>query len=156
LIPISSALVQFDEAPTFLKHKIYSVKPVDIDRDGDIDILCKTEGGICWLENNGKGEFIAKNTIRHCYRRCWVHFDHAIDIDKDGKLDLIGTNILSFIQWAKGLGNGLFDEKESLVSAKGSIIGYGDLDRDGYVYLILKSPDCTTPQSSNNRFAKLS
>ena len=69
--------------------------PIDIDSDGDEDILCAVygDGAITCLENDGNQnftEYIISNYIN-------AHWVYATDMDSDGDIDIIGSSISGMI-----------------------------------------------------------
>ena len=67
-----------------------TVDLLDIDKDGDLDPVFSSEGGIYWVEHFGSGDFGPRKTIFES------EDDAAVitpsDIDQDGDLDLISNS----------------------------------------------------------------
>ena len=84
--------------PSFTTHTIdgsfngaRDVYPIDIDGDGDIDVLgaARTGNEIAWFENDGTQSF-TKHSIDNSFTD--VRSIHAIDIDGDGDIDVLGAS----------------------------------------------------------------
>mgnify|MGYP003316014678 CR=1 FL=1 len=64
-----------------------SVYALDLDGDGDIDVLSAGQNGsekVTWFENNGSQSF-TENTITTNYSSPYDVY--AVDMDKDGNID---------------------------------------------------------------------
>ncbi len=114
--------------------KSNSVFSIDIDSDGDIDIVSGGGDGISWYENtNGVGLFKLKQTITN---RITVSV-HVTDIDIDNYLDIISIHVAdNIICWYENIdGKGNFGPLKTIVSLeKGSSSMYAkDLDGDNDV-----------------------
>ena len=71
---------------------VQSVRAVDLDGDGDLDILGASDyaGDIAWWENaNGDGSAWAKHTVDADFTN--AHSVRAADMDCDGDLDVLGA-----------------------------------------------------------------
>lgn len=80
---------------SFIEHNIsstfwgaVSVAAVDINNDGNIDVLgaSETDGRITWWENRGNGQFIFHDISKKAIDVICVY---SKDIDKDGDLDVL-------------------------------------------------------------------
>jgi type IX secretion system substrate protein/VCBS repeat protein len=105
-------------------NQVYSV---DIDNDGDFDVL-SADTIIAWYENLG-GEFgnqkiISKDGSGHL---------QAIDIDNDGDADVLSSTQTNEIVWYENLGGGIIDMNPNIISQPNPIssIYSADLDLDG-------------------------
>jgi subtilisin family serine protease len=107
------------------------VRPIDLDKDGDIDIASasSTDDKICWFRNNGSQSFTEVPIINTA--------DNAIDleagdIDADGDIDLVSASYDDGkIRWFANNGSGAFTERlvANHQEAQHSILN--DLDKDG-------------------------
>ena len=65
---------------------LWDVTAVDMDRDGDLDLLAASNGRIFWYENDGSQQF----TSRLVSRRADGHRGlFAVDVDRDGDMDVV-------------------------------------------------------------------
>jgi hypothetical protein len=123
--------------PTFTEHMITdgygnasSVYALDLDGDGDIDVLGagNTANEISWWENDGNENF-TKHTIGSFNGANCVF---AIDLDEDGDIDVLGAGSgANQIAWWENDGNENFT-KHVIASFTGAKDVYAiDLDSDG-------------------------
>lgn len=109
--------------------------PVDIDNDGDLDILVASNGDnrISWFEDvNGKQKF----SIRHIISTTVYSpkFVIAEDIDNDGDMDVFAVSESgNKIVWFKNQGNGVFGDEIVLTADVKSpqMVAITDIDKDG-------------------------
>ena len=83
------------------------VRSVDMDNDGDYDVLASsyTDKEVAWFENkDGKGQFGQKNLIAQSNRFIYDVVD--ADFNCDGKRDIVFSD--GDIKWMENLGNGKF------------------------------------------------
>jgi hypothetical protein len=137
-----------DGAGAFTRHVLeasfpgaWIVRAVDLDRDGDADVLACSYGGdtIAWWENDGHGSF-ARHDIDTTFDG--AVFVSARDLDGDGDLDLMGAAHASgTIAWWENDGRQLFDrhDVDTAVSGAGGVAaadfdGDGDVDLAGVAY----------------------
>ncbi|MFC2170451.1 FG-GAP-like repeat-containing protein [Calditrichota bacterium] len=104
----------------FVQHSITdeltgakTARAVDIDGDGDLDILCANvdgnSGSITWLENDGDQEF-TDHTIDSNID-CWSA--RAVDLDDDDDMDVIGASVQrDDIRWYDNDGDEDFDQSQ--------------------------------------------
>lgn len=121
-----------------------SVYPVDMDGDGDLDVLGTSDGTpplhldgkIVWWENvNGDGTAWTEHTVHNIFS--WPSI-HAADVDGDGDMDVIGAAPRSSdicwwentnshgTSWTMHMLDGHFDGANSVYTA--DVDGDGDLD----------------------------
>ena len=91
------------------------VYAVDIDGDGDIDVLSSYNnagGVVAWYENNGSQSFTA-HTLPTNNGTEVPNSVYAIDMDKDGDVDVVsGTSSYGRVLWFENDGSGNFTTKE--------------------------------------------
>lgn len=103
----------------------------DFNTDGILDIALMSCGKLYFFMANGTGGFIRKTYVPQTYGN--VLPLHSLDVDRDGKLDLVGTNgavpVIFF-----GSGDGGIAREQSLGSDTGypEDIAVGDLNGDGF------------------------
>ena len=111
--------------------------PIDVDKDGDIDILSSSsvDDKIAWHENDGNNSFTEHNIS--------VTADYAmdvfgIDLDNDGDIDVISASSSdSTVAWYENDGNENFTEHNVSLTASGVKQVYSiDLDDDGDLDII--------------------
>jgi len=103
---------------------------LDLDKDGDIDVLATACDGnvISWFENDGN-----QNFTERILKSNWTKANcaTATDLDQDGDLDVIGTAKAGQIIWFENDGNMNFSENVvfSDWAAPNSVIA-ADIDND--------------------------
>ncbi|WP_436514593.1 FG-GAP-like repeat-containing protein [Ekhidna sp. To15] len=125
--------------PTFTTHDIsttadgaYSVHAVDVDGDGDMDVLSASffDDRIAWYENDGNESF----TTHDISTTADGAFDiYAADIDGDGDMDVLSASIGDDrIAWYENDGNESFITHDISTTADGARGVYAaDIDGDG-------------------------
>ncbi|HAA48796.1 MAG TPA: hypothetical protein DCE43_03705, partial [Planctomycetaceae bacterium] len=110
-----------------------SVFAVDLDGDGDTDVLSGASGGeneVLWHENDGNGDFTLHVIA---YSLGEVPSIFAADVDGDGDMDVLATSEMNEqVVWFENDGNQSFSQhviKSSVYSA-GSVFA-ADVDGDG-------------------------
>ncbi|NOX47857.1 MAG: VCBS repeat-containing protein, partial [Chlorobi bacterium] len=107
--------------------------PVDLDNDGDMDIIMNGPGNrISWVENFGAGEFGFQQDIKLDIQG--ITDVSVIDIDNDGYQDvLLASQSENSIYWCKNDGSGNFYQantiSDSVFSAQ--LVYAIDIDGDG-------------------------
>ncbi len=110
----------------------YSCSAVDIDRDGDLDLLSNGKG-IYWFENDGLGNFTAKSILTSTESFTSVV---ASDIDSDGDID-IAYSSSDTIAWLENDGYQQFtDVFVSNIAANSMALTCADMDNDGDIDIV--------------------
>ena len=109
-----------------------SIYSLDLDNDGDIDVLAssKIQGKIVWYENDGSQSF-TERTINNSAE--WALSVYAIDMDKDGDIDVLSASKNDDkIAWYENDGNQGFTEQIITTNADYAKSVYAtDVDGDG-------------------------
>ena len=114
-----------------------SVFPVDLDGDGDMDIIgtAYTDDDVAWFENNGSQVF-TERSIDGDFDGATVIY--PVDIDGDGDMDIIGGAWnLGDIAWYQNNGSQSFSKNIIESNFNGVISLFPiDLDEDGDIDLV--------------------
>ncbi len=105
---------------------------IDIDNDGDNDVLAARMNGITWYENDGNGSFSNQQVI--AYNPNIVHAIYSIDLDNDGDNDVLSASLNDDkIAWYENDGSGNFINNHIItLNADRAWDVYSiDLDNDG-------------------------
>ncbi len=112
------------------------VWPVDMDRDGDVDLLSAAAGAdeIAWYANNGSGGGWTATVIDTLFDR--VHSVVGVDIDNDGDTDILaaGETADEVAWWENTSGDGSLPwSKHSIITSWDGAydVWAADLDADG-------------------------
>ena len=124
-------------------HGIRSVYPVDLDGDGDCDVIgaLQAEYDIVWWENSdGTGSAWVRHCICSSFEMPWdVHPD---DIDGDGDIDVVGAGFeVCWWENKTGSGNQWIEHLvvESYTGA--SCVNLEDMDGDNDIDVLVNSSD---------------
>ncbi len=123
-----------------------SVYPVDIDGDGDEDILSGSAGKISWFDNLGNGTFLPHQVIDS--NNFNVVSVYAQDIDGDGDMDVFSASDANSssndpIAWYENLGGGVFGPQQ-IIDPNMNVAFFvyvEDIDGDGDFDVISASSD---------------
>ena len=117
-----------------------SVYAVDVDGDGDIDVLSASSGDdkIAWYENDGNGNFTPHTITTNADGASSVY---AIDVDGDGDIDVLSASYEDDkIAWYENDGNENFTSHTITTSAGHARSVYAlDLDGDGDIDVLSAS-----------------
>ncbi len=116
-----------------------SVYSVDIDGDGDMDVLSSSQGDnkIAWYENLGSGTFNSQQKIITTLAMGARHV-FASDLDGDGDIDVLSAaKDGNHIAWYENLGGGSFGAQQVLYGINNAEhVHASDLDGDGDMDII--------------------
>ena len=127
-----------------------SVFAIDVDSDGDIDILSGSEDDnrTVWYENNGSQSFTEHNISISSD----VVLDiFSIDVDKDGDIDVLSANI-DKIAWYNNDGSQNFTDINISTSGSGfnSVFAI-DIDLDGDIDVLSASNEITLYENNGSQ-----
>lgn len=114
------------------------VQVVDVNNDGDLDIVTISDNSIVWYENHGSGNIDSVNKIITSFTNNIEKFD-CVDMDNDGDIDFVvgtsaGSLVNSYISWIENINNGtLWAERiitNQIIGGSYSVKGV-DMDNDG-------------------------
>ncbi len=123
----------FSEVNIASASHIYDMNVVDLDQDGDFDIVYYTDNStnmdaLVWYENDGSGNFSEAISIAETVNY-GGNLDYIVDVDNDGDLDIHYTDF----EYYENDGNQNFTHKlESVkIDKTKPILGTVDMDGDG-------------------------
>lgn len=135
-----------------ISNKVYrpeTVFVVDIDSDGDLDVLSASYMGnmIAWHENLGLGVFdTTLNIISSIINGPSDVISYDFDNDNDNDVFAIANGTFS---WFENLGGGIIDTTEKIINANttggGNSLVFGDIDNDGDEDILAASTDGSGP-----------
>ena len=120
--------------------EIRALRTVDLDRDGDHDLLALRENGPQWIDNLRQGAFRDRTRAAGLSRAPGARDVAAADLDNDGDFDVVLAGIVgsarSLQVWRA---NGGVFRRADQIEAKGDIdsVQLADLDNDGLLDLAL-------------------
>jgi len=102
----------------------------DIDKDGDMDLICGESAGLVIYLNNGMGVF----SPRYYSIMAEIYFlVHPFDVDNDGDLDIVGRNSAGDVKWFSNDGNGRMNYEATLSNVPNLVsLSSVDYNMDGY------------------------
>jgi len=127
---------------------------VDLDHDGDLDLVLATPAGTHAYRNNLDGTF--REMAAQMGLSGGASRDVAYgDFDGDGRTDLVVVGAAGRVQLFHSLGQGRFEDvtaASGLATVKrAGAVAVGDYDNDGFLDLFLTSLDGTDPALYHNR-----
>ena len=120
-----------------------SVHAVDLDGDGDVDVLSASglDAQIAWYENLGSGSFGPEQVITTAAGT--KRMVYAADLDGDGDADVVWAASVDKVAWCENLGLGAFGPEQVITTVAYSVqcVYATDLDGDGDVDVLSACPD---------------
>ena len=134
---IDAVEVDVDDSPVefLVPSRVKDAYTIDLDGDGDLDVLAATYHTIAWYANDGQGNFGDQQLISTQIAAGEVVY--ATDLDGDGDLDVLSISSLDDVNegkiaWYENDGSGTFGEQQVIDLGGGPSDGQViDLDGDG-------------------------
>ena len=121
------------------------IHTVDIDGDGDMDVLSASYGDdtIAWYENNGSESF-TERTIDSGANGAWSV--SGVDVDGDGDVDVLAASYDDdTVAWYENNGSESFTKRTVTTAVNGPHVAYAtDVDGDGDVDILSASNEDDT------------
>ncbi|MGH3639251.1 MAG: FG-GAP repeat domain-containing protein [Mycobacterium sp.] len=124
-----------------------AIAAVDVDRDGDVDLVVASGGNVVVLDNDGEGQFTAQAPVDVGDAPAAIAADYPIDatdprrragldLNGDNRTDLVVANAGStFLTFLYGRPGGGFDIVNRDIPGRADTLTAADFDRDGRVDL---------------------
>ena len=121
-----------------------TTEPVDIDNDGDLDVLYAETGGIgiYWQENDGFGNFITEHAINTDIND--VRTVYYADFNNDNNIDVIcGSQNDTCLVWFENINNGTSFIKHIINNNATNLysLSASDINNDTYSDIVYTSDD---------------
>ncbi|MEM9918350.1 MAG: T9SS type A sorting domain-containing protein [Bacteroidota bacterium] len=140
----NSQFAEAKEIENRTSGNLFHMQPIDLDGDGDSDILSSGnyDDVVGWIENKGEGEFSEMNSISYSYAN--AEDVMAVDIDGDGRLDILScATAIDKVSWFQNLGDGRFSSERLVTDSLNAptALFATDLDGDNDMDVIASSGD---------------
>ena len=134
LIGLSKALAQisFTEHPIVTNYNSWSVVAIDMDKDGDVDIVgsARLTSRIDWWENDGKQNFTRRAISQNAPYAMGIS---VADLDGDSDLDVVcGLNQIKKLKWYENDGKQNFVE-HTIADWVVDLVHVADVNKDGWL-----------------------
>ena len=140
--------VSFDEHNVSRVNHPVKAESVDLDSDGDVDIVSATwgsNGSLSWYENDGSQNFVEHNISTSAYgnNSYGIWSIKSIDFDNDGDIDIVASNISgdsyennTSIRWYENDGSQNFIEHNISSTLFAMGVDAKDIDEDGDIDIV--------------------
>ncbi len=121
-------------------YAVWVVYAVDVDSDGDNDIIVGTYDDVRWYANDGLGNFSYRKIITNNVDV--VKSVHAGDLDGDGDLDVVYTSMFdNKVAFSRNRGDGTFDYTSTIATgaADARCVIAVDIDNDSILDVVYSS-----------------
>ncbi|MCD9019824.1 FG-GAP-like repeat-containing protein [Parachryseolinea silvisoli] len=109
----------------------YEVYPIDMNGDGDVDMISVGLGGVSWYENNGSQTLVPHSVSTGAASPTSLR---AADLDNDGDVDMLVTSHDdSKIIWLENNGSQVFTPRTLASGEQATFLYTEDMDADGDV-----------------------
>jgi hypothetical protein len=131
--------LSYDIAPDANSDGLYYIETLDMDADGDIDVMKyhRRNQQIEWYENLGNTTFSPPIIIASGFR--YISGLTAADFDNDGDIDVVATDIfIDTTFFIENTGNNIFAPKQAFINSSQHTLelASADLNGDGLMDLI--------------------
>ena len=139
---LPSPVSYIDHTITTAVDYVTKIKLVDLDKDGDLDIVSSSynDDTIAWFENNGDSAnpIFTKNTITLTTNGATSVL--VADLDNDGDLDVVSSSSYDkTVAWYENDGNAVPMFTKNIITTTADwafIVAVGDIDNDGDLDII--------------------
>ena len=139
---LPSPVSYIDHTVTTAVDYVTKIKLVDLDKDGDLDIVSSSynDDTIAWFENNGDSAnpIFTKNTITLTTNGATSVL--VADLDNDGDLDVVSSSSYDkTVAWYENDGNAVPMFTKNIITTTADwafIVAVGDIDNDGDLDII--------------------
>ncbi|MFK7784075.1 MAG: FG-GAP repeat domain-containing protein, partial [Crocinitomicaceae bacterium] len=124
-------------------HQVEDIENVDLDCDGDLDVLAAYFDGVAWFENEGNDIYSSRKDIYSLPYAAVLDVTTG-DMDGDGDPDIVySMNALGYeIAWQENLGGGNFGVHQTIangVTAAPYSVFVADMDTNGWNDVLVAS-----------------
>lgn len=135
ILPSPSTPPAFTNVELIINIESYLLdsSPVDLDLDGDVDIVYGTDVSSGWLENDGSGSFANHIIEQDGYYTSKVD---AFDMDNDGDIDLVSKTSFYGIVIYENDGHQNFTLLPIADNFSGGELAFEDFDSNGFLDIV--------------------